>query len=44
MTEAPALEDELVRLAAQGRLDEALDVFEAELIAMMAPGREDGSR
>jgi hypothetical protein len=44
MTESPDLEEELVRLVAQGRLEEALEVFEAELVALVLPGRDDGSR
>ena len=44
MAESPDLEEELVWLRAQGRLEEALDVFETELVAMVLAAREDGSR
>ena len=43
MTESPDLEEELEQLVAEGRLEEALDVFEAELIGMVVPGRDDES-
>jgi hypothetical protein len=35
LAETPILEDELARLMLQGRLEEALDVFEDELVAML---------